>query len=331
MKQIRHFLENGKFDFSKVFRQILIIFVFIVIFLILLATGNIIFLLQAFGWLENHVRAYTGFDMLLAKGISAFLLAGILLLPIGGFILSFFPVPQKNKKIKRVSVIVVFAALCVASYFSSQNVFFNPDTGKPMKYYSISPNGEYRFYSSEGYDPMTGDELKEINKEVVLKYMTQSGLAKNAKPNESSLSGLEIEAAVYSVKFTNNTRETLFLCISERLNRHTDDLLIKKMISGDSVIIKLLEGEHVFGFLNIDGKSLRLSFNYYAGFIRGCGSDARAVINGQTYYLNDSYLLKIYPKDGLSVYLKDGLCAYSKDNDVYRIYKQLDSIKCQFE
>ena len=68
-------------------------------------------------------------------------------------------------------MLIAFALLCFASCFLSKNVFFNPNTGAPLKYYSITPDGEYKFYSSGGFDPVTGDTLKIVTKEIVLKYL----------------------------------------------------------------------------------------------------------------------------------------------------------------
>lgn len=45
---------------------------------------------------------------------------------------------------------------------------FDPETGAPLKYYS-ELDGRYRIYSEPGYDPVTGDILKKITKEVSLK------------------------------------------------------------------------------------------------------------------------------------------------------------------
>lgn len=171
MKEAKTIFEKNGFDYSKLLRRVLIGVIALAIFIVLMATGQILFILQIFGWIENKVRVTTGLDMLLVKGITAILMSIILILPIGGFILSFFPVPQKNKKIKRFTVFAIFALLFFAVYLSSTNVYFNPNTGQPLKYYSITTNGEYNFYSSNGYDPVTGDKLLPVNKEVVAQHL----------------------------------------------------------------------------------------------------------------------------------------------------------------
>ncbi|MFA5184759.1 MAG: hypothetical protein WC456_04525 [Patescibacteria group bacterium] len=47
--------------------------------------------------------------------------------------------------------------------------YFDPGTGEALKYYSLWPDGQYKFYSGPGYDPETGDALKRVTKEVILR------------------------------------------------------------------------------------------------------------------------------------------------------------------
>lgn len=181
MKELKNALENGGFNLSKVVRQIVIAVIVLILFAVLFATGQIIFLIQIFAWIETKVRAFTGLDTLLAKGLAALIMGGLLALPLWTFFFSFLPIPQKNKKEKRFAVMAIFALMFIASFFASQRVYFNPDSGKPMKYYSIAPDGEYKFYSSDGYDPVTGDKLQPVTKEIAVKHAS-----KKKAPKEKS-------------------------------------------------------------------------------------------------------------------------------------------------
>lgn len=309
MKELDSYSENHHFNFSKLLRKILIGLIIVVIFLILLAAGQITFLLQLFGWIENKVRMFTGLDMLLVRGITAILMATILILPIGGFILSFFPVPQKNKKWKQFTVLMVFAALFFASYFSSQNVFFDPGTGTPMKYYSISPSGEYKFYSSAGYDPLTGDSLLGVDRDVVLKYIKNNGSQSPEQEGAKTL-GIAKEAESYSVNFFNDTGETLFLCISKKLETSQDDGSsgYYRIKTKGSVILTLLEGEHLFGVLDINGHNKPFKCQDSRPFVEPQTSmygDMTVEANGMIYRLDPVYKIKIYPDNNLSVHMED--------------------------
>jgi hypothetical protein len=259
--------KKDGFDYSKLLNKVIIAVIAIAIFIVLLATGQILFLLQIFGWIENQVRALTGLDMMLAKGITAVLVSLILLLPIGGLFFSFFPIPQKNKKIKQFTVFSIFALLFFASYFSSSNVFFDPTNGKPLKYYSITPQGEYKFYSSDGYDPITGDKLRSINKEVVINYLGNSngGVASVANletttnpKNKEPLVGLGKYAKNYPVKFVNKTDRSVFVCITtypltDSLAFKTSTMLAKFVSANNSIVIDLIEGSHIFSYMGMDG------------------------------------------------------------------------------
>lgn len=335
MKQLKKFLEKDGFDYSKLIKKIVIALLFVVIFIILLATGQILFLLQIFGWLESQVRALTGLDTLIVKGIATLLMALILILPIGGFIFSFFPFPQKNKKSKRLIVLTIFALLCFASYFSSKNVFFDSATGSPLKYYSISPTGEYKFYSSNGFDPITGDKLQPISKEIVVKYINlnskekavtiSDNLGSATRSNGSkSLLGAANYANSYPVKFVNKTGMKIFLCIGTNLDQ-TGPFLIKLIPAGESAVISLMEGRHIFGYMDtsgicygwlddngwLDGRGEILE---ETGPRRSLSDDISnkpkefiyfmVTINSQDYTMYRTFYLNVLPDDDMSINLR---------------------------
>jgi|GEM_PF-1708934 len=140
------------------------------IILIALITGaNILFFWSIFNWLQNTIHGFTGWDVQISKGIAAFLVAIIVALPLGRFLLAYTPIPQKNKTLYRSLTAVVIALFFLFIWFGSQNTYFDSQTGKPLKYYSISPNGTYHFFSAPGFDPVTGDRLEPVTKEIVLK------------------------------------------------------------------------------------------------------------------------------------------------------------------
>lgn len=200
--------ENGNFNLSKVVRQIALAVILLVIFIALIAGGQIIFILQIFGWIESVVRTSTGMDILFAKAVSAMVLAVLLFLPIWGLSLSFLPIPIKHKRGKRAIVLMIFALIFFALAFSSKNVFFDPKSGQPMKYYSMTPDGEYKLYSSAGYDPVTGDKLSPITKEVALAYL--GGVNKKViEKKASSLKEVVVKENKDSLNADNFSKEVL--------------------------------------------------------------------------------------------------------------------------
>lgn len=332
MKKIESFRETDKKS-SSILRTLVVAAIFLVIFLILIVTGQFIFLFQVFGWIQHQVRIYTGADMLIANGISAVLMAIIFALPIWGFLRSFLPLPQKHRKIYRLSTFICFALFFFALYFSSQNVFFNPDNGEPLKYYSVASNGQYKFYSSGGYDHLTGDALKKVTKEIVLKYLSQSSDEFSMEANLSSYSGT----------INNLTTKTICFFIAPNLN--SNNLSMVKLIPPQTkMAISLTEGTHSFALLNADGENIVLyplknekvntvnssvSSSGVANWV-GSGMDygkewknydwrgkhlelydpmtitnANANFNGHKYEIKCLYYLNVIPKNNWNIYIED--------------------------
>jgi hypothetical protein len=157
-------------NFNKIVRTVIITAVILVIIIVMIALGNIAFFVSIFNWLQRSIHNVTGLDSTLAKGIAAFLVAVVIAFPLFGMVMSFMPIPQKNKGWYRAAVFTIVAAFFLFKYFGGQNVYFNPTTGLPEKYYSIGLQGEYRFFSEPGYDPVTGDKLKTVTREIIEKF-----------------------------------------------------------------------------------------------------------------------------------------------------------------
>lgn len=189
MEKIKKFAEDLGVDYSSIITKVIGVIVILIIIFVIFSILQLGFLLSIFDWLAGQVRLATGLDMRLVKGITSLLMAGIFTLPLGGLFLAFVPIPSflqkgeegENKKkknikrrAKRVLVMLIFAAFFFSYYFVSQDVYFNPSTGESLRYYSVSPYGEYQFYSTTGFDPVTGDELLPVTKDIILKYYRES-------------------------------------------------------------------------------------------------------------------------------------------------------------
>ena len=157
---------------KRITKVVLVFTATILVVFLLIAFGEITLFFKLFGWLQHQVRTITGWDHLLANATTALLIGLVLTLPIWGIIRAFLPLPQSNKKIYRFMFLGCIAALFGASYFFSQDVYFDVETGKPLKWYAPSPDGDrYDFYTSSGFHPVTGDSLKEVTREIVLEQL----------------------------------------------------------------------------------------------------------------------------------------------------------------
>jgi hypothetical protein len=155
-------------DFKGILRKVLIGIIVLGIIIALTTGANVWFFWSIFNWLQTFVHAISGLDAPLAKAVAAILMIAVVMLPLGKVVLSFGPLPQKNKGLYRSLVFIVVCLFFTAMYFGSKETYFDPTTGKAMKYYSLSPTGEYKFYSEPGFDPLTGDKLKVATKTIIL-------------------------------------------------------------------------------------------------------------------------------------------------------------------
>jgi hypothetical protein len=316
MKKISEFLqrtEDGKGNPSSFGVRVVKVIAAIIAIAILIVFLQIFAIFGIFNWAETQVRLLTGLDMYLVKGICFFLLALLFGTPLISFVWSFLPIPQKNKKRKRFILLSVLAIFFFAVYFSSKNVYFNPESGKPTKYYSLGPNGEYNFYSSGGYDPVTGDKLQKVDKETVLQYLNGSSVPKNIEfnsVNESILTGAEKDSHFYSVKFKNEIERNIYLCVSFR-NNYGEPIIIQKIPVGESRNLKLMEGGHYFSYMDNNG-------NCYGKRIGGkiltqVDGKLSVAINNQRYDMYRVFCLDVIASDKEVITLKEELVSHNHD------------------
>lgn len=171
MKELKAFLqklEKGG-TLTKWGEKIMKVVLAVVVVIVLIILAQIGMFVGMFNWLEGVIRTTTGLDAMLAKAIAFLFLALLFGTPLGGFAWSFLPGPRKDKKKKRFIFLTVLSILFFGAYFASRDVYFDPETGEPVKYYSVDANGEYKFSSSGGYDPKTGEELKPATSEMFKK------------------------------------------------------------------------------------------------------------------------------------------------------------------
>jgi hypothetical protein len=199
-------MENqNNWDTSRIIRTILLIVLGLLLLIALLTGANILFFWSIFSWLQNTIQINAGLDGTLAKGIAAIIMAGVVMLPLGKLLISFSPIPQKQKGLYRAIIFICISIFFFFIYFGGEKTYFNNQTGEAMKYYSISPNGSYRFFSEPGYDPETGDALKIVSKETILR-MQGSPLPEDRKKNDYFDSETGEPLKYYSISPSGNYR-----------------------------------------------------------------------------------------------------------------------------
>lgn len=188
MKTNENFLPNKEDEkkeasFNGVALRVIAGIITVLVFIVILIVSSYF---GIFSWMAIKVRTLTGLDMWLVKGVTFVLMAIFFGTPLSGFVLSFF-LPVKNKKQKRFTFLIILAVLCFTAFFTSKNVYFDPATGNPRMYYSIGVDGKYKLFESDGFDPQTGDTLKPVTREIIMK-MNEIEAEKNEVHLDSSAS-----------------------------------------------------------------------------------------------------------------------------------------------
>jgi hypothetical protein len=296
---------------AKIFKWLIIILAVVLLLLVL----QILTFYGVFEYFESKVRIFTGYDTFIVKGISFLLLALFFGTPIGGLAWSFLPFPQKNKRRKRFILLAILALFCFILFFTSSGVYFNPNDGKPMKYYSIQANGEYKFYYQEGYDPTTGDELKPVNKVVMARYLrkeSNSSLSNGNNLKESSLIGAEKDSNFYPVEFKNETGRNIYLCFSSTSNPD-NFLLYRRILEGESINLSLMEGNHFFAYMDVNGRCFGQRFG--GKTLTSSDVPIRIVINKQSYLLRNTFLLDVLASNNQVITMKEDIIKHNNDYD----------------
>lgn len=154
---------------NKIAKMVLASVIALIIFIALITGANILFFWSIFNGIQNIIHVATGMDENLAKLFASLAVAGVTMVPFGQVALSFTPIPQKNKKLYRSLICTGVGVFFIFMYFGTRDVYFSPETGKPMKYYSERPNGEFYTQTKPGFDPLTGDSLLPVTKEVIIR------------------------------------------------------------------------------------------------------------------------------------------------------------------
>lgn len=173
-------------EVQKILRTIAWGLLILIVLLAIITAGNISLLSSLFRWVYDVVSVTLGTQGALAKAITSLFVGAIVFLPLGKMALSPTPIPQANKGFYRALIFGCFAVFWLFVFFGSKDTYFNVKTGEPIKYYSQSADGSYKFYDEPGYDPITGDPLRPVTKDVVIKSRQGSSTShSNPRPTPS--------------------------------------------------------------------------------------------------------------------------------------------------
>jgi len=125
---------------------------------------------QVYMWVLNGIRSGTSLDAGLARPLAILLTVAVYLsVPtIGVFLLT-----QRRKREALLLLGIGLPLILLLMYVLGRNVYFNPLTGDPAKYYHIDRGGLVEIFSQDGFHPKTGERLRPITREIVVKYEAQ--------------------------------------------------------------------------------------------------------------------------------------------------------------
>ena len=130
--------------------------------------GTVLFLAPVWSWLTNSVVNATGLNIWLAKALSA-----LLILPLIYVYSMVFSWRKKKRRIGIVLLSICTAMICVSMFFVTKDTYFSFKSGQANKWYIITPQGEYKFSTAPGFDPVWGKQYEVVTPEVIENYMRQ--------------------------------------------------------------------------------------------------------------------------------------------------------------
>jgi hypothetical protein len=140
----------------------------VMVVIALIRFGTVLFLAPVWSWLSNSVVNATGVNIWLAKAFSA-----LLILPLIYIYSMVFSWRKKKRQIGIVLLSVCTALICVSMFFVTKDTYFSFKSGQANKWYIITPQGDYKFSTSPGFDPVWGKPYKLVTPEVIENYMRQ--------------------------------------------------------------------------------------------------------------------------------------------------------------
>jgi hypothetical protein len=134
----------------------------------LIRFGTILFWVPVWSWLTNYLTDKTGLNLWLAKGLTA-----LLIIPLIYISAMAFSWKKRKRKIGIVLLCATTAIICFGLFFITQDVYFSPKNGLANKWYIVTLQGEYKFSSTPGFDPISGKKYEAVTPQVMEEYNLQ--------------------------------------------------------------------------------------------------------------------------------------------------------------
>lgn len=198
--------------------------------------GTIFFVVPVWWWIAHKLVNATGIDIWLARGIAA-----LIVIPFIYIITLVFSWKKSKRRAGIALLAITTAIICFGMFHISQDIYFSFKTGEAMKYYIITPQGEYKFSSSPGYDPVWGIKYTKVTPEVIEEYIRKTGRRHlNQERSSSFLSEEEEKVLVKHLESLNLNRLTdiqKLLEFAEILSKSNNDYSeqLCKILTTDSL------------------------------------------------------------------------------------------------
>lgn len=243
-------------------KKIVTAVIVVISIVLLLVITQISLFVGLFSWFVIKIRVISGLDVLPSQAIAFIAMALLLGTPLGNFVWSFFPIPQKDRKMKRFVSLSLMSLVCFVSVFVSKNVYFNPSNGQPIKYYVVNFNNKYEFYDAPGYDTKSGKKLKPVIKEVVDGYLNGESAIDYPEAVPFSFTDLIFENNLkekkmvlnkpfHSVTFENKLNESVCVLVGHANGRNSETIVCK-IHSKKTAKLDLEEGKYIFACVGED-------------------------------------------------------------------------------
>lgn len=142
----------------------------VIVLFFLVRAAEFFWAYQIYAWTFDAIRSGTGLDSGLARPIAILLTVAIYLsIPtIGIFLLT-----RRHQREAFLILGLGLPLVLLLMYLLGRGVYFNPLTGQPVKHYHIDRAGQVEIFSQDGFHPKTGERLRPITPEIVVKYEAQ--------------------------------------------------------------------------------------------------------------------------------------------------------------
>lgn len=186
-----------------IFKWILLLLSIVFVGFVLFSVVRVGLVFGLYAYITSWVTVRLGLDYYIAQLISLILTAlATLILPS----ITWFLISGKRRIEATVAIIGSMALVCVLVYTVGQDVYFDRQTGNPLRYYADTPEGR-RFSFTPGFEPKSGIEFKPYTRDVANKFSTlqpQSGTIETPVVEKWALAQCEPQKVFGSKYVTRN-------------------------------------------------------------------------------------------------------------------------------